>query len=391
MPASSAPSPHSPDGRHDPTHPPRGHRPARRSPTRQTTRHPREPLASLTTHRLSGAAGPTTVWVLPVPTADHPADVPADSGVGGVAAVVRRALVSLAPTNGPARLGHRIVIAHPTGPLPRTINGALHGIDSPGVGAPGPEAPRPETPGPGLPRAGEDMPRTPATPTLPVPDSIALDNGELNGVPSGSAVAVRPAVPDRDGIASGTAATGRTAPTADTESLGDSKAGVGLLVWDTTRTAARPLNEHDHHSHHSHHSAEDHDAGFIRRLAARLMPGGVLAVITASDHRAGLLRDSRPALIASARAAGLDYWQHIVTTTPGDNVQLDGSPHRTGPNDERHDDGGGGTGRRAEWRLVAEISVFCKPSTAHGHSEPVPGGRPTEPSQADTSTTEAQP
>lgn len=170
--------------------------------------------------------------------------------------------------------------------------------------------------------------------------------------------------------------------TAATELLGHRpECGVGLLVLDTTGTGGAPVDLH----------------GVIGDPAAVLVPGGVLAVITASDHRAGRLRDPRPALIASARAAGLDYWQHIVTTH-ADNRDHDRDEHSDGrrsqhrEHDGHNERGGWGSGRRPEWRLVAEVSVFRRPSDAGRLQQPADAGDLDGPGEAqEHTTTEVQP
>jgi hypothetical protein len=109
-------------------------------------------------------------------------------------------------------------------------------------------------------------------------------------------------------------------------------------------------------------------ADLVGNAATALAPGGILAVITASDHQGGTLRDLRPALITAARTAGLDYWQHIVTTArpdtaDQDRAEGDGRDGDGGDGEVRHDSGAGPSGGRCrEWRLVAEVSVFRRPT-----------------------------
>lgn len=131
-------------------------------------------------------------------------------------------------------------------------------------------------------------------------------------------------------------------------------AGVGLVLLDATRTPGVSVGVDD--------------------LAVVLAPGGVLAVVTSSDRVAGRLRDPRPALIASARAAGLDYWQHIVTTTrPADYPQ-----ERPGADSDEYRSSDGDGQERPTWCLVADISVFRRPAPADRVDAPAQGVTTTE-------------
>ena len=131
--------------------------------------------------------------------------------------------------------------------------------------------------------------------------------------------------------------------------------GVGLVLLDATRTPGLPIEVDD--------------------VAAGLAPGGVLAVLTVSDRVAGRLRDPRPALIAAARAAGLDYWQHIVTATRS-------VDHLERPAEEVYGSFADGQ-QRPVWCLFADVSVFRRsvstdPADADRTDEPAQAAMPTE-------------
>lgn len=130
--------------------------------------------------------------------------------------------------------------------------------------------------------------------------------------------------------------------------------GVGLVLLDATRTPDVPIGVDD--------------------MAAVLAPGGVLAVLTSSDRVAGRLRDPRPALIASAQAAGLDYWQHIVTATrPVDHPERRAG---VGPGEYRGSNEDGQ--QQPMWCLFADVSVFRRPVSADRVDEPAPSATTTE-------------
>ena len=138
--------------------------------------------------------------------------------------------------------------------------------------------------------------------------------------------------------------------------------GAGLVLLDATRTPGVPIGVDDE--------------------AAGLAPGGVLAVLTTSDRVAGQLRDPRPALIASARAAGLDYWQHIVTITrPADHPE---QRAEAGPGKDRSSAEDGQP--RPMWCPFADVSVFRRPVS----TDPADADRTDEPAQGAT-TSEVQP
>lgn len=143
--------------------------------------------------------------------------------------------------------------------------------------------------------------------------------------------------------------------------------GAGLVLLDATRTPGVPIGVDDE--------------------AAGLAPGGVLAVLTIGDRVAGRLRDPRPALIASARAAGLDYWQHIVTAT-----RPAGHPERragAGPGENRSSENRSGDEdgqQRPTWCLFADVSVFRRPVS----TVPTDADRSDGPAQGAT-TREVQP
>lgn len=305
MPTDSAPGSRGPARRHDPVRPPT-------SPRRPTS--PRTPAASRRTGPRSSAATrtaggsyrsqwsdpalPATVWLLSIPA--HRAGVP---GRSEPAEEVLRGVVG--------EIAHRAVEAF----VP-AIAGA-HETPVVVITRPAPAAVRK---GPGEPIAPDPAPHVPPT-----------------GTPSHGATGARPAPAGIDNATEDRSDTG--AVSSDRSPLG---AGARLLLLDATRAGGAAVRVED--------------------LAAVLAPGEVLAVVTCSEYVAGRFRDPRPALIRGARAAGLDYWQHIVTAAPHQDEPRQDEPHHVEPHqDERP---GADRGERWRWCLVAEVSVFRR-STAN--------------------------
>ena len=266
------------------------------------------------------------MWLLPadVPgAADNSSALPQ---AAGVADVVAQALATLAPTSGPARTAARVVITRHAATAPtRALSIPAQRLCEP--------------------------------PIYGVPIAVRSGPAVSTAAPPGDADPVLHVGPDPADATAAPAAVAATASAAGWERR-DEPGNVGLLVLDATATAATPTGLDQ----------------FIGNAARVLAPGGVLAAITISHHRGGVLHDPRPALITSARAASLDYWQHIVTTTRPEHPHRHDDP----PADGHHESGQGGA-RRKEWRLVAEVSVFRRPSPGRGLGGAVGSGRPGEP------------
>ena len=267
------------------------------------------------------------MWLLTAPITRPPAPYPFDVldvagrvGCGGVAEIVRRAVAAFVPQTGRVPRAPTVVITRHAPAARAGTPGAVHAPGSSSGISPG------------------AVPRHP-TAIRPTPTGIGETvNGES---------------------AAGESTAGES--TAGESTAGDpvvGEVGAGLVLLDATRPPGVPIGVDD--------------------VAAGLAPGGVLAVLTTSDRVAGRLRDPRPALIASARAAGLDYWQHIVTATrPAD--------HPERPAEEDYNSFADGQ-QRPMWCLFADVSVFRRPVS----TDPADADRTDEPAQAAT-TTEVQP
>jgi hypothetical protein len=272
------------------------------------------------------------VWLLTAPITRPPAPYPFDVldvagrvGCGGVAEIVRRAVAAFVPQTGRVPRAPTVVITRHAPAARAGTPGAVHAPGSSSGISPG------------------AVPRHP-TAIRPTPTGIGETvNGESA---AGESTA-------------GESTAGES--TAGESTAGDpvvGEVGAGLVLLDATRPPGVPIGVDD--------------------VAAGLAPGGVLAVLTTSDRVAGRLRDPRPALIASARAAGLDYWQHIVTATrPAD--------HPERPAEEDYNSFADGQ-QRPMWCLFADVSVFRRPVS----TDPADADRTDEPAQAAT-TTEVQP
>lgn len=300
MPTSSAPGSHGPAGRRDPVRPTPPRRPAGRP---QVGRLGAPIGGAARRHRSRSATPPlpTSVWLLATPTArtEGPRRYEMSSGVGNPGAVTET-IRRAAVALAPTTGGaHR----GPTIVITRHAYGVV-------------------TARPGSPTAPD------SSPAVPPPGTVSPGAVSDGAVSPGATAAPPPA----------TGASDAHAPDGD---LRGGEAGVGLLLLDATRGAGASVD--------------------VGHLAGFLAPGGVLAVLTTSDHAGGRLRDPRPALIASARGAGLDYWQHIVTTSPAS---------------REHQGNGDGAPDRRSWCLVADISVFRRPSVADRIEQPGPGTAP---------------
>ena len=336
MPPSSAPEPRGPAGRRDPVRPATpphqttgGHRRGVRAsaPTR-TAGPPRTLRPTRTASPTRIAAGryrprcsdpvalPTTVWLLAAPTA--PVVVrPAVVCPSDVSEVV-----GSANSDGVAEIVRRAVAAF----VPHTSTAQ---------------------------RGPTVVITRPAPAPVAGTAGASYAPGSSSGVPPGAVPRHPTAIrPTPTGI--GETVTGES--TAGDPLVGE--VGAGLVLLDATRTPGVPIGVDD--------------------VAGGLAPGGVLAVLTASDRVAGRLRDPRPALIAAARAAGLDYWQHIVTATrPADHLERLAE----------EDYGSFADGQqRPVWCLFADVSVFRRPVSTN----PADADRTDEPAQAATPT-EVQP